>query len=441
MDVIDNLIYTTRNRSFYVSMAGGFSPVLSSDFDNITVDAAGNAIGPLPQGSGTSFSYSDSARVSFVTFRDSDLVENALQKHWFDITHRISYTDQEGVFLNGSFLGQQTSSPFGPILVYNSLFNPIYHLIYAYLVENTRIVQIFEKLLWMNAHDEKLTKPTNSIAARWLANTENLFFKTLSNHRPRNIAGQLRPSEEASRRNAYQRLFGIDLAFGDQNNSTMNYTKGSFANSSFIALFESFLREIWQAYTNARNSSGVNTTDIQHIVDTAQKIKEALLSRRTTDLSLNGYADYNLSSIEYSSVMLTTWLFFIISADTPVVTYLGCGANTPGERLINIGQKIGLPAHKKSEPILEIAAPMAVILRSIELGSFDNGVWVDQVIRSQSGLLSGITQEQIDTLTSLLLIINNWESATGHRIKNPEANITGTVRIAPPATRPVLATT
>ena len=37
----------------------------------------------------------------------------------------------------------------------------------------------------------------------------------------------------------------------------------------------------------------------------------------------------------------------------------------------------------------------------------------------------------------MLLIINNWEKATGHRIKNPEANITGSVRVQPQQTNGV----
>jgi len=37
-----------------------------------------------------------------------------------------------------------------------------------------------------------------------------------------------------------------------------------------------------------------------------------------------------------------------------------------------------------------------------------------------------------DNMNYFLVVINNWEKATGHRIKNPEANIRGTVSIAQP---------
>ena len=134
--------------------------------------------------------------------------------------------------------------------------------------------------------------------------------------------------------------------------------------------------------------------------------------------------------------MFMYWLFFIISFDSPVVDFLNCNANTPGERLINIGRKVGLPAHTKSIAILDIAQPMNLILRSMELGLFNNSNFIQRVLRSQSTInpIVNPTPQEIDILNNLLLIINNWEKATGHRIKNPEANISGTVRVQPKQT-------
>jgi hypothetical protein len=446
MDTLDNLIYTARNESNYPTPGGGVQKYLplTSNIDNPTLDFNGVPVNafPTPNPAITNFFYPDMARVSFAVFRDTNLIEDSMEKHWFDIANRLSYTNNpsNGIFLNGNFIGPvNLPAPINNVTVFNSFFNPPYHLIFSYLIENTRIVQIFEKLFAMILYDEKLTKVSSSIAARWLDNTEKLFFKSISNHKPRNIAGQLRTSDEATRRNAYYRMFGMDLAFGDaQTNTPSNYIKSDFFNSSFIVLFESFLREIWQAYTNARNTSGANTTDMQQIADIAQKLQELLMSRRTTQLTLNGYADQNLSYVEYSSTVLMSWLFFIISADTPVVSYLNSHANTPGERLLNIGRRVGLPAHNKSEAILDIAAPMGATLRSIELGDFNNDQWVNQIIRSQVTVpIPPPLQVQAGILNNLLIIINNWEKATGHRIKNPEANITGTVRVQPQQTNGV----
>ena len=115
-----------------------------------------------------------------------------------------------------------------------------------------------------------------------------------------------------------------------------------------------------------------------------------------------------------------------------MVDYLNCNANTPGDRLINIGRKVGLPAHTKSVAILDIAQPMNLILRGTELGLFNNSEFLQRVIRALSTINPpnpAPTAQEKDILNNMLVIINNWEKATGHRIKNPEANITGIVKV------------
>jgi hypothetical protein len=156
-----------------------------------------------------------------------------------------------------------------------------------------------------------------------------------------------------------------------------------------------------------------------------------LMQRRTSQLNFNNYQFYNLSREEYSSFIFMYWLFFAIASNTPMVNFLNCNANTPGDRLINIGKKVGLPAHSKSVALLDIALPMNAILRLIETGFFNAAGQIDRILRSRSAInpVPGVTAQEIAIMDNLLLILNNWERATGHRIKNPEANITGTVRV------------
>ncbi len=91
---------------------------------------------------------------------------------------------------------------------------------------------------------------------------------------------------------------------------------------------------------------------------------------------------------------------------------------------------MGLPAHSKSEGLLDIAPPMNTLLRRIELGDYspNNEAEVTAIIKSQKDNLPQ-TDPIRQALNDLLLIINNWEKATGHKIKNPEANVSGTVKI------------
>ena len=444
MDVINNLLFTARNTTYEPPKPAEpanafkvFGPV-NPDFINILPELPSPFI---PIDRGTYFSYNIDSIQEFSAVDDSSFIEDSIQKHWADIVNGRSYSNQQPQ--NPPMPGDTTinysrfrSVPVAGDRLEKGNLIPPYHLIYAYLVENTRCVQIFEKLLFMYMHDEKLNKATtaqvqNRLAFQWMVNTENLFYKYLPNTSYRNIASDIRQSADATRRHAYFRMFGMDLAFGDAvSNNPVSYYKAEYNNQPFILLFEKFLTEIWQAYTNASNTSGANTTDMFVIVDTAQKIQEMLMSRRTTDTTFNNYRYFNLSREEFASVVMMSWLYEVVSYDSPIVNFLRCNGNTPGERLINIGNRVGLPAHSKSEGLLDIAPPMNTLLRRIELGDYspNNEAAVTTIIKSQKDNLPQ-TDPSRQALNDLLLIINNWEKATGHKIKNPEANVSGTVKV------------
>jgi hypothetical protein len=431
MDFIDHLIYTTNTDK----VRGNF-PALLSDYagslqgegipgrNEDPVVFSTPPLPPLTNDTDTYFTNHNNIRENYVFYDDPSVIDRAIQKHWFDMNN-------------------------GPINLFNLFASdspPPYHLIFAYLVENTRITQIFERLIYLFQHDESLGVASSGDAIQqqafqWFINTENLFFKTLSNTSYRNIAGNLRPNPEASRRNAYYRMLGMDLAFGDPNttgSTDYSYFKAKTSNREFILLFEQFLSEIWQAYINAQNTSGANTTDYQRIIDMAIKIRQMLMARRggSGNIVLKNYRFMNLSKEEYASVGFMTWLFFIISYDSPVVNFLGCQANTSSERLMNIGKKVGLDAHKRSQALFDMAAPSAAILREIEFGTFELStvqIWIRVVIESQTtaGRLIASDSQKL-ALIDLLTVINNWEKATGHRIKNPEATINAAVRVQRP---------
>ena len=426
MDLINNLLFTALHN------VGGI-PELSMKFfalpNILTVPV------PTPRFRGNYYSYDIDTINEFCALDDAEFVENSIQKHWADMVVGRNYPTAGDVPLPT----EPALPPFYTVFTnpINNNLVPSYHLIYSYLVENTRIAQIFERLTHLYMHDEKINKATttqNRLAFQWIMNTESLFYSNLSNTSYRNIKSQVREHPESTRRNAYFRMFGMDLAFGDAaSNAAVNYYKSEFNNQPFIILFEKLLSEIWQAYTNASNSSGPNTTDMFTVVDTAQKIQEMLMSRRTTEANFNNYRYFNLSKEEYSSAVMMSWLYEVISYDSPLIHFLRCNGGTPGERLINIGIKVGLPAHSKSEGLLDIAPPMNTFLRRIELGDYNDQTEVSFVIRSQvNPAVIGVQDSHREALKEILLIINNWEKATGHRIKNPEGNVTGTVRIQQP---------
>ncbi|MGB5434351.1 MAG: hypothetical protein WBM98_00560, partial [Maribacter sp.] len=278
MNYIDYLIHTANTEkvrefpsllSNYVSDVAPPSPGQPGSEEMTKKLAA-----PLTTLTSLSQSYPRNEIHNFIFYQDTSVIDKAIQKHWFDIN-------------NGPI------SPTG-VAIFNPGDAPPYHLIYAYLMENTRMYQIFEKLIFLYLNDEEIgiasaSNGDHRMAFQWIHNTESLFFKHLSNNNFRNITSQIRSNQEAVRRNAYYRLFAMDLAF--ESGGGAEYYKAKMANNEFIFLFEQFLTEAWQAYINAKNAVGANTTDYQKLVDMVTKLREILLARRgaTGTIQLSQY--------------------------------------------------------------------------------------------------------------------------------------------------------
>ncbi len=420
MDIIDNVIYANLN-----SLLQPLIPphLIQSDY----IGAYAAVQQPVSTGTFPVFSYSLSDKMNYCSFEDPISIEKSVLRHWYDVANQVNYdSDVVRPFGNALPVGQSR---------YVSFENSsTYHLIYSYLLENTRILQIFERLIEKYLNDEEFGIVDDNRVFNWIQNSERLFFKNDS-PRATNIRSLIRPNSDASRRNAYWRMFGMDLAFGDinsLNSGSSTYVKAKTSNQEFIVLFEKYLSEIWQAYINSRNTSGANTADINSVTDLARQLQELLIARRGNPAST--YNNMNLSREEFSSVLMTSWFTFIISDDTPVVNFLNCQSSKIGERLLKIGTKVGIPAHSQCQSLFELAGPASTILVTIEAG----GVLDDDP--TMTGILTSLnppplvfpTPQQINYMNDFLTVINYWEKATGHRIKNPQANIRGTVTVAQP---------
>lgn len=415
MDILDNIIFTS-----FIS-AKGRAAVTSDYIQDSIVNYITN--GGFANQNTAPFFYNNADKMFYLSMPDHDFIESAATKHWFDVTDGIIYngTDSSGTAVNVSDFS--TGVP--------------YHLIFGYIIENTRILQIFEKIIQKYLIDEELGITLNNQdgnqAFQWLMNSEAIFFREVSARSVSNVRSFLRSSYEANRRNAYYRMFGMDLAFGDLSDpgsSTATFFKARHANTTFIVLLEQFLREVWQGYINARNTSGANSTDLQNIVNISAQLQDILNARRGG--IGKPYQFQNLSKEEFYAVLIATWFTYVISFDSPIVQWLGCQGNTIGERLKMIGQKAGIPAHKRSQVLFEIAGPLATNLRAIEQGLYNNSPFVNKILTSLNPASPGTPQEQA-AMNDLLTIINHWEDATGHRIKNPETMVNAAVRLQRPA--------
>ena len=299
------------------------------------------------------------------------------------------------------------NQPFFPPAVWD-------HLIYAYMVENTRVYEIFRRVLEEYAYGERLAVPSN-IGQQWLRTTEQLFFRDTPPFQISSFSSWIRPDIRAVRRNAYHRMFGLDLNHGTDDNRPYPYPRAAAANTDFTSTFEALLREVWRAIENESNQSGPNQTDINAIATLARSLYDMLRVRRQDT--------GNLGRDELWHVATMGWFHITLSYNTQIVRDLNAEATSPAERLQKIGERVGLPAHSRSESYFHLAQTVSFLLRELELGSFNT-------IGGAANLYTPVTA---NFPAAIQEIITHWSIATGRDLKAKPASL---VPLQPQAIRP-----
>lgn len=281
------------------------------------------------------------------------------------------------------------------------------HLIYAYLVENTRVADILRRVVREYREGERLETPS-ATGHWWLRTTEDLFLRPLPSGSIAAITSDVRPDAGAVRRNAYYRMFGMDLNHGCDDGTPYAYPRSSTANTDFVSLFEDFLREIWVASENFRNSSGTNPTDEAAIAAYARDLADMLTTRRQ-----NG----NLAREEFAIVTAMSWFHLVLESDNAIVADLKASAGSQEERLRKIGERVAIAPHARSENFLKLAPLTAALLREVELGSYNNPANVSALYANVAGVPNPLRRDVLD-------IINQWTVATGHDLKKRRPPVT-----------------
>lgn len=337
----------------------------------------------------------------FVTLRDTQNIKKSIDEYWARI---ISY---DGIETTDRI--QKPSKNTDAQNKYTGYY-PAFHLIYPYMLENTKIFQIFERIISLYQHGEDLTIPynnTDALTRPWIDNTHLLFFSN-SPYAVWNENSLLGSNFEAMRRNGYYRLFGMDLNHGIGENGTtpVNYKRTGHSNTDFVPQFENFLKLCWQMMINFSNTSNINTTDLIALQEQANTLKNMLLARRTTENNLDNYTLLNLSKLEYHSVVMAEWFNHAISYNSPIVKEMGAEGVTPSDRLSRLGQRVGIPCHSKTGNFLDLAPLMATLLRLLELDEVD------------SDYLTAIANPQTRPYALITSILYNYQLATGKDLKN-----------------------
>jgi hypothetical protein len=289
------------------------------------------------------------------------------------------------------------------------------HLIYAYLIENTRIYEIFRRVIYEYRHGERLGVPLAG-SQHWLRNTEELFFRDPAPFSIYSVSSYIRSDMGASRRNAYYRMFGMDLNHGMDDNKSYPYMKPDTANREFVSTFEEFLREVWVGAANASNNSGIRQTDPATIALLARRLHDMLTTRRT-----NG----NLSQEEFWFVSMMSWFHLSLEFNSPIVVSLRAEGASEEERLKKIAERVKLPAHGKSYYFFRLADPLSRILTQIETGIYNEALTVPALYLPE---IPPATPPGTGTPNpveaDMRLIITYWSYATDRNMKEKTRSVT-----------------
>ena len=275
------------------------------------------------------------------------------------------------------------------------------HLIYAYMVENTRIYEIFRRVLEAFFHGEQLGAPTPD-SQHWLRSTEELFYREPASFSITAITSHIRQDLRSTRRNAYFRMFGMDLNHGTDDNKSYPYQKTKAVNTDFVAVFEKFLQEVWIGIVNVDNKSGSKPTDDAAIANLAEQLHDMLMARRQYG---------NLAREEFFFVSMMSWFHLTVSFDSPIVEALRSEASSPQQRLHKIAERVGLPAHGKSKSFFDLADPMSVILTQIEKGTYNDASAVSALYEAD------FVKDAMNT------IITHWSITTGRDMKKRNSSL------------------
>jgi len=290
---------------------------------------------------------------------------------------------------------QPISTPRGSILKWP-------HLIYAYMLESTGVFEIFRRVVFELLNGEKLT--TISVDAHhWLRTTEELFFRPGSPFFIYSLTSDLRPDSKANRCNAYYRMFGMDLPKLEADGKPYPYYKAEAANRQFVPVFEEFMYEVWKGIINVSNTSGPKDTDNARIATLASDIQNMMLDRRE-----NG----NLSREEFWYVSMFAWFHLTLDYNSPIIASLKADASSSGLRLFNLGERVGLRPHPKTEAFFRMAEPISSVLIEIEKGTYSD-------IANAGDTYFSTPSSPNTFANNLQFVISNWSEATGKNLKSP----------------------
>jgi hypothetical protein len=285
------------------------------------------------------------------------------------------------------------------------------HIIYAYTIENTRIFDVFAKVLETYIFSERLETPSPASQQFW-RNTEYLIY---GDGLPTMLwapTSRLRRDEIASRLTTYYRMIGADLSHAQELAATHPYEKPAAANRDFIPTFEAFAREVWRGIVNARNTSGQNDTDAAVI---------ATLARRIFDMMATRQQSANLVRDAFRAGGIISWLHLAVMYDSPAVVDLKATASSPEQRLAKIAERVDMKINPSSKMLFDLAQPFSILMQQIETGAFNTPLGAQLLYTLQP---PNVVEPNVE------VVIDQYALATGRDLKAQAVAVTDRAQTA-----------
>lgn len=273
------------------------------------------------------------------------------------------------------------------------------HLAYSYVIENTRVIQILQRIVDEFRSGERLGHPSEETLL-WLEATEALLFNSLTPGWPFQTA---RSDPEAVRRNAYWRYLGLDLAFGSPDDRPPTYERAEAANRNFTEFFEQLLRAVADAFHSLQAPASTLLAIDDRIFHCCEALQVVLNARRANGLLIRE---------ELVAATVLGWAELTLSFNSPVVIDLDAEAYRPAERLRLMGERVGIPAHSKSASFLALAPELPLLLRHVEAGIVRGPDFAWTLYREstpQGSQLDGLGQHS-------RIVVEEWAEASGRVI-------------------------
>ena len=218
------------------------------------------------------------------------------------------------------------------------------HLIYAYFVESTGIVEVFRALFDSYLKSDeflKLNRRDDLLLIELLKDTiREVYAKS---------ASTIAPDPAQLRLAAYWRLFGYEIQMKPNFPKTANY------NADFNKNFEDAMYEIFQGILD-QNQQILKLGNPAAVAELLNNLRRQLVNRTYNEIE----------DVAESSALLMARLLGLLDNNRLIVERLGIRADTRERRLLELGEKLRVPVAKQTPYVFIFAQRMETFLKRVE---------------------------------------------------------------------------